>query len=244
MPKSTNTSFQPAGSAPAGAGRTKRLPGWGSAWKKPSSKICFRYLSISRAATALRRMPAASMAAKSVILIAPTSSRVSTRRVVWLQITAGTRTSGVPLEGGREALGVPPLVQVVDLLPQRAAELLDQGRHVGVPAHGAEAGQPAAHHPQRGEVRLHDLADVGALHLDHHRRAGASAAYLPGRAAPPSGDRAARCAPARWRRRPAARGRARRSTPPGGAPARPRAPRGSPRRARRRPRPAARPARR
>ncbi|MPM53712.1 hypothetical protein SDC9_100481 [bioreactor metagenome] len=107
IPKSMNVSRQAGspGAAP-GCGVTNRLPGCGSAWKKPSTKICCRYVSASTVATSPRSMPAALMASWSPIRIALTSSRVSTRRAVSSQTTRGTltRTSSAKLVANVSAL--------------------------------------------------------------------------------------------------------------------------------------------
>ncbi|BDZ62445.1 hypothetical protein GCM10025873_22360 [Demequina sediminis] len=82
-------------------------------------------------------------------------------------------------EVGREALGVDPLVEIVDLLEAGLRELLDQGGHVDAAIDEPHAAQPPAHLPQRGEVDVHDVADPRALHLDHHvRKAGLGGVVL------------------------------------------------------------------
>jgi hypothetical protein len=76
------------------------------------------------------------------------------------------------LEGGGKPFGVLPLVEVVHLLVQGAAELLQEPRHVDVTAHGLQPLEPGSDQAQRRQVRLHDLLDVRALHFDHHFGAG------------------------------------------------------------------------
>ena len=77
-------------------GVTNMLPGCGSAWKKPSRKSWSNMTVANCLATAFGSMPAASRASRSLILMAVTSARVSTRRVVRSQTTSGAATRGSP----------------------------------------------------------------------------------------------------------------------------------------------------
>ena len=92
MPKSTKVSVHGWPSCPGAAGVTNRFPGCGSAWKKPCRNNWSNITSAKADATSEGSMPAERSAAVSVILIAVTSSSVSTRRVVRSQATVGTRT--------------------------------------------------------------------------------------------------------------------------------------------------------
>ena len=92
MPKSMNVSFQGRSVDEPVTGVTKMLPGCGSAWKKPFVNNWSNMTDAKTGATWAGSMPAASSASASVILIAVTSSRVSTRRVLRSQTTSGTPT--------------------------------------------------------------------------------------------------------------------------------------------------------
>ena len=61
-----------------------------------------------------------------------------------------------------EALSRGGLVQVVDLLEAGLRELLDQGGGVDAVGDEPDPPQPAAHAPERGEVRRDDLVDARA----------------------------------------------------------------------------------
>ena len=67
-----------------------------------------------------------------------------------------------------EALGVDPLVQVVDLFTARRGELFDEGGHVDPPRHEPDAAQAVGDRAERGQVDLDDLVDARPLHLDDH----------------------------------------------------------------------------
>ncbi len=95
---------------------------------------------------------------------------MSTRRVVSSQTTFGTRTDGVVGEVLGEGLGVGGLGEVVDLLERGRRELLDQRTDVRALRDGLVALEPSAHAPERGQVHVDDLVDVGPLHLHDHVR--------------------------------------------------------------------------
>ncbi len=92
IPKSMKVSIQPCATEPSATGVTKTLPGCGSAWKKPSAKSWSNITAANTGATSTGSMPAAMSPAWSVILIAVTSSSVSTRRVLRSQTISGTAT--------------------------------------------------------------------------------------------------------------------------------------------------------
>ncbi len=119
-------------------------------------------------ATSAGSMPAARSASASVILMAVTSSRVSTRRVQRSQTTAGTATRSSPAKSAAKRSAAGGLVQVVDLLEARLREFLHQRGHVDPVGDEADMAEPAAHLAQGGQVDVDDRVDARPLHLDHH----------------------------------------------------------------------------
>jgi hypothetical protein len=77
---------------------------------------------------------------------------------------------GIPGEVAGEPLRVPRLRQIIQLHPQRAAELLKQAIQIHPPAQRRVKGKGADHHLQRGEIRRQQPLDARPLHLHHHRR--------------------------------------------------------------------------
>ena len=92
MPKSMKVSVQVRPAASGACGVTKMFPGCGSAWKKPAPNSCSNITSAKVCATSVGSIPAARSAATSFTLIAVTSDRVSTRRVVRSHTTVGPAT--------------------------------------------------------------------------------------------------------------------------------------------------------
>ena len=119
-------------------------------------------------ATSVGSMPAALSASTSLILIAVTSSSVSTRRVVRSQTSSGTPTAVVAREDFAEPLCARRLVQVVDLLEARQRELLDERGHVDPIRDEAHAAQPAGDSARALKVDVDDLVDARTLNLDDY----------------------------------------------------------------------------
>ena len=88
--------FGPDSTAIDASGWTKKLPGCGSAWKKPRSSTSCRNMRTAFRAIARRGTCSRSRAESSVTLTPPTRSRVSTRAVVCAQWTRGIHTEESP----------------------------------------------------------------------------------------------------------------------------------------------------
>ena len=64
------------------------------------------------------------------------------------------------------------LREVIQLFPKRNGKFIHQLGHVGAAADGFVAHNPAGHNAQGGQICLHNLLNVRALHLDNNRRTG------------------------------------------------------------------------
>lgn len=80
----------------------KRVPGWGSQWKKPCRHSWVRYAWAERLAKTCRLMPRRSISSRLLIFIPGTYSIVTTRSDVRFQYTSGTCSLVRPsIEGTR-----------------------------------------------------------------------------------------------------------------------------------------------
>jgi hypothetical protein len=159
MPKST--------SATVPSGSTKKLPGWGSAWKKTE----LEELPQERAYGRLRDLPARDAGAvergevRDLQALHALQRQHLVRRV--LPVDERDADAGVPGEAAPHPVGVLALAHVVELAVDRVRELGEQRAQVEV---GGERGvllRPV-HEPREDvEVALDLLGDVRALDLDH-----------------------------------------------------------------------------
>ena len=162
MPASRNVSRPLASS-------TTTLPGWGSAWKKPSTMtICTAPRTRFRASSC-RSSPAASMSRVSVDLTPSMNSSVSTRP----EESSGVHRRNVDSvdlrEHALEPARVVGLDRVVELAQQGAPELAHDSGEVGVGGPIDPALQHRGAARQDLDVGPQLVVDVRALHL--HRDA-------------------------------------------------------------------------
>ena len=150
---------------------TRMLPGCGSEWKIPASKICVRNVSSRRSASSRGANPSSCNRAVSAMLVPTTRSSVSTRPVESSGTTAGTRTPALPASTSDRAVGVGRLDAEVQLLADVADEL---GRQLRGPHRQAERRAPfdqARELHDGGAVPCDEVVEAWALHLDDHRPA-------------------------------------------------------------------------
>ncbi len=100
--------------------------GCGSPWKKAWRKIIVIHASVSRYARSRRSSSVHDSRSRSRTCVPSRRSSVRSRPVVYRHHTRGTATRSSPREVAPERLGVPRLLLVVELLPDRAGELVDE----------------------------------------------------------------------------------------------------------------------
>ena len=146
--------------------RTKMFAGCGSAWKKPCRKTIVIHASAIRVATSRRSSGRIAARSRSATFVPWRNSSVRTRAGRVLPDHARDDDPVVAREVAVEGLGVPRLVPVVELEPDRARELV----HELLRVHELERLHPLAKEARRlvqqPEVGLDLLGRRRALDLD------------------------------------------------------------------------------
>ena len=147
---------------------TRMLPGWGSAWKKPSIGSCLIRERRALRASSSRSRPAESMASTSLILTPVDELLRQDLRGGEVGEHGGDVYAGEQLEVLRQADGVVGLAPVVEFVEHAVAELFEHPHEVDRAHEVRPTGDDARGVLHDADVGLHLLVEVGTLDLDGH----------------------------------------------------------------------------
>ena len=167
MSSSVSLPVSPKSTSPIRSGESTRMfAGCGSPWKNPWRKIIVIHVSVTRYASRRRWSSVHCSTSMSASCTPSRYSSVSTRDRVYVQYTCGTATCGCPAKFLWKPSAFRAFEPVVELLPDRAGELVDDLVRVDeVERADALLREPCRLVHQR-EIRLDLLRRVRPLHLD------------------------------------------------------------------------------